>query len=248
MLAVRQLPRPGVPRYQVQRRAHVLVGRPACARSQMGGAGARPLPPALAPAQRRPVHPPLGRPRLRARNRAPHGGAGYGRLRGRLGGRRSRRGPHPHRGRQSAPGLAIQVREALVPLHALGTRGLLRRRAGCHLARAFPAALRSGGRRRLRGHAPVRQDRAADHLLPLELHERRLVSGGLDRELEHLVRTASGELPPRRHVPRHSHVHLQQHHRRGDGEHPGIRGGVEEDRPAGGGGSPGAVRHARARA
>ena len=143
---IRRLPRPGVPGYQVQRRAHVLVGRAACARSEMGGAGARPLPPALAPAQRRPVHPPLGRPRFRARNRAPHVGPGYGRLRGRLGGGRARRGPHPHRGRQSAPGLAIHVREALVPLHALGPRGLLPGRAGFHLARPFPAALRSGGR------------------------------------------------------------------------------------------------------
>ena len=141
-----ELSRPGLPGHQVQRRAHVLVGAAARARPEMGGAGARTVPPAVAPAQRRRFHPALGRPRFRARNGAPHGGPGYGRIRGGLGGGRAGRGPDPHGDRESAHGLAIQIREALVPLHALGTRGLQRGRAGIHLAGAFPAALRSGGR------------------------------------------------------------------------------------------------------
>ncbi len=90
MLASVELSRPRVSGHQVQRRAHVFVAEAARARTEMGGARAWPLPTALAPAQRRPVHPSLGRPRLRARNRPQHGGSRHGRLRRRLGSRRAR--------------------------------------------------------------------------------------------------------------------------------------------------------------
>ena len=91
----------------------------------------------------------------------------------------------------------------------------------------------------------LEQDHSHHHFVPLELHERRLVSRGQYRKLEHLGRHEEAELPRRRDIPRYPRVDVQQRDRRLDDEHPRLRGDLRRERREGPGRRPDASASGR---